>query len=159
MYAIKDAMIAKEHAGGDLDCAIFNMDIRTFGKDYEKYYLRAKDKAGVRFINARVHTIDEIGENNDLRLQYVDTSGKLHEEIFDMVVLSVGLQIAGSTADLANRLNVDLNKYNFAVTEPFDAGGNIPPRGLCLRCVSRNPKIFRVPLPKQVLQRVWPEAF
>jgi heterodisulfide reductase subunit A-like polyferredoxin len=119
MYAIKDSMIAKEHAGGDLDCAIFNMDIRTFGKDYEKYYLRAKEKAGVRFINARVHTIDEIGENNDLRLQYVDSSGKLHEEFFDMVVLSVGLEIAGSTADLADRLNLDLNKYNFAVTQPF----------------------------------------
>jgi heterodisulfide reductase subunit A-like polyferredoxin len=119
MYAIKDSMIAKEHAGGDLDCAIFNMDIRTFGKDYEKYYLRAKEKAGVRFINARVHTIDEIGENHDLRLQYVDTGGKLHEEFFDMVVLSVGLEIAGSTKDLANRLNVDLNKYNFAVTQTF----------------------------------------
>jgi heterodisulfide reductase subunit A-like polyferredoxin len=119
MYAIKDSMIAKEHAGGDLDCAIFNMDIRTFGKDYEKYYLRAKEKAGVRFINARVHTIDEIGENHDLRLKYVDTNGTLHEEFFDMVVLSVGLEIAGSTTDLANRLNVDMNKYDFAVTQPF----------------------------------------
>ncbi|MGB5990710.1 MAG: FAD-dependent oxidoreductase, partial [Desulfobacterales bacterium] len=119
MYAIKDSMIAKEHAGGDLDCAIFNMDIRTFGKDYEKYYLRAKDKAGVRFINARVHTIDEIGKNKDLRLQYVDTDSELQEEVFDMVVLSVGLQIAESTAELAGRLNVDLDKYNFAVTESF----------------------------------------
>jgi len=42
-------MVAKEHAGGDLDCVIFNMDIRTFGKDYEKYYNRAKDKEGIRF--------------------------------------------------------------------------------------------------------------
>jgi heterodisulfide reductase subunit A2 len=119
MYAIKDSMVAKEHAGGNLDCAIFNMDIRTFGKDYEKYYLRARDKAGIRFVNARVHTIDEIGENKDLRLRYVDAGGELHEEIFDMVVLSVGLQVAESTADLARRLKVDLNKYNFAVTQPF----------------------------------------
>ena len=37
MYAIKEAMIAKEHSGGNLDCTIFNMDIRSFGKDYEKY--------------------------------------------------------------------------------------------------------------------------
>jgi heterodisulfide reductase subunit A-like polyferredoxin len=66
-----------------------------------------------------VHTIDEIGENHDLRLKYVDTNGTLHEEFFDMVVLSVGLEIAGSTTDLANRLNVDMNKYNFAVTQPF----------------------------------------
>ena len=57
MYAIKDAMIAKEHSHGDLDCAIFNMDIRTFGKDYEKYYNRAKDSEGIRFVKARVHTI------------------------------------------------------------------------------------------------------
>ena len=35
---MKDAMIAKEHAHGDLECTIFNMDIRSFGKDYEKYY-------------------------------------------------------------------------------------------------------------------------
>ncbi|MEJ2170635.1 MAG: FAD-dependent oxidoreductase, partial [Desulfobacterales bacterium] len=119
MYAIKDSMVAKEHAGGNLDCAIFNMDIRTFGKDYEKYFLRARDKAGIRFVNARVHTIDEIGENKDLRLRYVDIDGQLHEEIFDMVVLSVGLKISESTAELAGRLKVDLNKYNFAVTQPF----------------------------------------
>ena len=62
MYAIKEAMIAKEHAAGDLDCAIFNMDIRSFGKDYEKYYLRAKDSVGVRFVKSRIHTIDEIPE-------------------------------------------------------------------------------------------------
>ncbi len=120
MYAVKDAMIAKEHAHGNLDCAIFNMDIRTFGKDYEKYYLRAKDKENVRFIKARVHTIDEIGDQKDLRLQYVDEAGVLQEEIFDMIVLSVGLQVPESTAELAKRLDVDLNKYRFAITQPFD---------------------------------------
>ncbi len=119
MYAIKDSMIAKEHSDGDLDCAIFNMDIRTFGKDYEKYYLRAKEKAGVRFVKARVHTIDEIGKDKDLRIRYSDTEGTIREEFFDMVVLSVGLQIPGSVADLAKRLDVALNEYNFAATHPL----------------------------------------
>jgi heterodisulfide reductase subunit A-like polyferredoxin len=119
MYAVKDAMIAKEHAHGDLDCAIFNMDIRTFGKDYEKYYLRAKEKENVRFIKARVHTIDEVGEKRNLSIQYVDDAGALQEEIFDMIVLSVGLQVPESTVDLAKRLDVDLNKYKFAITDTF----------------------------------------
>ena len=119
MYAIKDAMIAKEHAKGDLDCTIFNMDIRTFGKDYEKYYHRAKEKVGVRFIKTRVHAIDEVGENKDLRIRYVDDSGVLQKKIFDMVVLSVGLQVPKSTVDLAKQLNVDLGKYNFVATRPF----------------------------------------
>jgi heterodisulfide reductase subunit A-like polyferredoxin len=119
MYAVKDAMIAKEHAKGGLDCAIFNMDIRTFGKDYEKYYLRARDKEGVRFIKARVHTIDEIGPQKDLRVRYVDDSGRIEEEVFDMVVLSVGLKVPDSVAQLAQRLNVEVDKYNFAKTHPF----------------------------------------
>jgi heterodisulfide reductase subunit A2 len=118
MYAIKDSMIAKEHSAEDLDCAIFNMDIRTFGKEYEKYYLRAKEKAGVRFVKARVHTIDEV-ENDNLRLRFMDDAGELQEEIFDMVVLSVGLQVPESTVELAGRLDVDLNSYRFAATDPF----------------------------------------
>jgi len=120
MYAIKDAMVSKEHANGDLDCAIFNIDIRTFGKDYEKYYDRAKDEQGVRFINARIHTIDEVGEEKALKLRYADDSGQIQEEIFDMVVLSVGLQVSESTVELAKKLDVDINKNNFAVTKPFE---------------------------------------
>jgi len=118
MYAVKDAMIAKEHAEHELDCAIFNMDLRTFGKEYEKYYTRAKEQAGVRFVKSRVHTIDPMEEDN-LRLRYMDESGELADETFDLVVLSVGLQISAATRDLARRLAVDLDNYNFAVTEPF----------------------------------------
>ncbi|MGD9086482.1 MAG: NAD(P)-binding protein, partial [Desulfobacterales bacterium] len=96
MYAIKDSMIAKEHAEEDLDCVVFNMDIRTFGKDYEKYYNRAKD-AGIRFIKSRIHSIDEIGDTGNLSVRYMDDAGDLQVEEFDMVVLSVGLQIPEST--------------------------------------------------------------
>ncbi len=119
MYAIKDAMIAKDHAHGELDCAIFYMDIRTFGKDYEKYFTRAKDTAGVRFINARVHSVDAAGPGRPLRLRYVDETGALREEEFDMVVLSVGLQVAPETRELAKCLGVDVDRYNFAVSPPF----------------------------------------
>ena len=118
MYAIKEAMVAKEHAGGNLDCAIFNMDIRSFGKDYEKYYLRAKGN-GVRFVKSRIHTIDEVPETGELVIRYVDDGGDIQKENFDMVVLSVGLQIPQSSVDLAGRLNVDLGKYRFASTHPF----------------------------------------
>ena len=118
MYAIKDSMIAKEHAAEDLDCAVFNMDIRTFGKDYEKYYNRAKD-AGIRFIKSRVHSIDEVGDSGNLSIRYMDDAGQLQIEEFDMVVLSVGLQVPPSTVQLAERLGVELNDSRFAVTHPF----------------------------------------
>jgi heterodisulfide reductase subunit A-like polyferredoxin len=119
MYAIKDAMIAKEHAHGELDCAIFYMDIRSFGKEYEKYYLRAQHQVGVRFINARVHSIDEAGADRSLKLRYVGDDGRLQEERFDMVVLSVGLQVSRETRELAGRLGVDTDRYGFAVSPAF----------------------------------------
>jgi len=120
MYAVKEAMIAKEHSKEELDAVIFNMDIRTFGKDYEKYYLRAKDESGVRFEKARIHTIDEIVETGNLRLRYVTENGELAYEEFDMVVLSVGLQVSPATVETAGRLGIALDRYNFAVTTPFE---------------------------------------
>jgi len=96
MYAIKDGMIAKEHSEVDLDVAIFNMDMRTFGKDYEKYYNRAADEEGVRFVKS------------------------MCEEIFDMVILSVGLTIPKESVDLAKRIDIDLDKYNFVKTDTFN---------------------------------------
>ncbi len=119
MYAVKDAMIAKEHADYPLDCTIFNMDIRTFGKDYEKYYHRAKNEEGVQFIKTRIHTIYENKADDTLTLRYVTEHGEIVEDKYDMVVLSVGLQIPEETQDLAKRLDVKLNKYNFAETQPF----------------------------------------
>jgi heterodisulfide reductase subunit A-like polyferredoxin len=119
MYAIKEAMIAKEHAHGELDCAIFFMDMRTFGKDYEKYYNRAREKDGVRFIKSRIHTITEQLETGDLTVKYADENGAMQEESFSMVVLSVGLQTQPEALALASRLGVELNHYRFAKTHPF----------------------------------------
>jgi len=47
MYAIKEAVIAKEHEGPDLDCAIFFMDMRTHGKDFERFFDTAREKHGI----------------------------------------------------------------------------------------------------------------
>ncbi len=119
MYAVKEAVIAKEHADYDLDCAIFFMDMRTPGKDFEKYYNDAKDKHGVRFIRSRVHTIDRVPETDDLEVRYVTESGEEKKEIFDMIVLSVGMQISPETIDLANHLGIDLTQGNFCETKNF----------------------------------------
>jgi heterodisulfide reductase subunit A len=118
MYAIKEAAIAKEHAGGDLDCAIFYMDMRTHGKDFERYYEKAKDD-GVRFVRSRVHTINPVPETDDLEVRYVNDEGKIVTEVFNMIVLSVGLEIDGSTVRMAQELGIELTPGNFAETSTF----------------------------------------
>ncbi len=118
MYAIKEAVIAKEHAHGDLEPTIFYMDIRTYGKDFEEYYNRARNEHGVRFIRSRVHTVNPV-EDGNLEITYIDDNGELKSEIFDLVVLSVGFQVGKESIKLAERLGIELNKYNFAKTDSF----------------------------------------
>ncbi|MDA3897533.1 MAG: FAD-dependent oxidoreductase [Desulfobacteraceae bacterium] len=120
MYAIKEATIAKEHAGDGLDCAIFFMDMRTPGKEFERFYDNAKEKHGVRFIRSRVHTIDPLPNGNELSLRYVTEDGELKTEVFDMIVLSIGMETPPELVDLANRLNVELTPGNFAKTASFN---------------------------------------
>ena len=119
MYSIKEAVIAKEHSGNDLDCAIFYMDMRTHGKDFEKFYNTAKDK-GVRFVNSRVHTVDPVRGSDDLEIRYVTPEGTIETEIFDMIVLSVGIEIPEEIVDLAKRLDLDLTEGNFCKTGSVD---------------------------------------
>jgi len=118
MYAIKEAVIAKEHAPYDLDAAIFFMDMRTYGKDFEQYYNRAKDEQGVRFIRSRIHTIDPAPGDN-LRISYTDERGEKKSEIFDMVVLSVGMEVSPGAKKLAQTLGVEVNRHDFVDTAPF----------------------------------------
>ena len=120
MYAIKEAVIAKEHAGDDLDCAIFFMDMRTHGKEFERFYDNAREKQGVRFLRSRVHTIDPVGESGDLSVRYVTENGQLESETFNMIVLSVGLQTSAETAELAKRLGLEMTDGNFCKTDIFD---------------------------------------
>ena len=120
MYAIKEAVIAKEHAGDDLDCAIFFMDMRTHGKEFERFYDNAREKQGVRFLRSRVHSIDPQRGSDDLSVRYVDESGELKVETFEMIVLSVGLQTSPETVELAERLGLELTAGNFCKTDTFD---------------------------------------
>jgi len=119
MYATKEAVIAKEHLGEGLDCAVFFMDMRTFGKDFEIYYNNAKEKHGVRYIRSRVHTIDPLPGSDDLVLRYSTEEGEIKEEVFDMVVLSVGMEIPPDRMETAKRLGVALTKDTFCLTNPF----------------------------------------
>jgi heterodisulfide reductase subunit A len=119
MYAIKEAVIAKEHCKEyDLDAAIFFMDMRTYGKDFEQYYNRAKDEQGVRFIRSRIHTIDP-APGDDLLISYMDETGEKKSEVFDLVVMSVGMEVSQGAKDLSKALGVDANSHDFVATTPF----------------------------------------
>jgi len=119
-YAIKEAMLAKEHSKKDLDTAVFYIDMRTHGKDFERYYNRAKEQMGVRFIKSKITHVTPNDETGMQVIRYVDESGRKIDEAFDIVVLSVGLMVSPRGVELAKRLGVELDHYNFARTNSFE---------------------------------------
>ena len=120
MYAVKEAIIAKEHGVADLDTAIFFMDMRTHGKDFERYYDRAQVEEGVRFVRSRIHSIEEDPNTRDLSLKYVTEDGIIKEEQFDMVILSVGMETPQALIDTADRLEIELDGDRFVQTGAFN---------------------------------------
>ncbi|THB73249.1 MAG: CoB--CoM heterodisulfide reductase iron-sulfur subunit A family protein [Desulfobacteraceae bacterium] len=118
MYAVKEAMMARDHISGDFESAIFYMDMRTYGKDFEAYYERAKDD-GVRFVRSRVHTITQ-NDDHSLALSFVSETGELMIENFDMVVLSVGMETGAELAEQVRSFGIDLNANNFVQTSGFN---------------------------------------
>lgn len=113
MTAVKGALAAKEQAQDDLLATVFYMDLRTHGKGYHRYYERAV-KDGVRFIPAGIH---EVVENADgkLVLRYVTPSGEVKAEVFDLVVLSVGMDLDDEAAELAQTVGVELDEDGVCV--------------------------------------------
>jgi len=118
-YSIKEAIIAKEHQKGELDTTIFYIDMRTLGKDFERYYNRAKE-VGVRFVKSKISTIHPDGDSGNLLISYTDETGRRIEEAFDIVVLSVGFGVSKEALGLAQKLGIELDQYQHALTSSFE---------------------------------------
>ena len=115
MYANKQAVIAKEHCEYDLDTTIFFMDMRTHGKEFDTYNTRAQEQ-GVRFVRSRIHSIFTL-PNDALRIVYATEGGSTAEEVYDLVVLSVGLAPGDTVQKLAQTMGINLNRHGFAATQ------------------------------------------
>ncbi|TET79462.1 MAG: CoB--CoM heterodisulfide reductase iron-sulfur subunit A family protein, partial [Candidatus Cloacimonadota bacterium] len=116
-YAVKEAVIAKEHAGEFLEPTIFYMDMRTYGKEFDKYQKRAESEYGVRFVRSKVSSIEEVPESKNLILTYETEDGKIKHEEFDLIVLSVGFNPPEGVSELARKLKIELNTYGFCDTD------------------------------------------
>ncbi len=133
MYAAKQAVMTLEHEP-DTRVHVFMMDMRAFGKNFESYYQRARERDGIEYTRCRISALKERPASGNLALQYVESGAvpdgaegaqpscgvRVREEEFDLVVLSVGMEISESVKDLGRRLGVQLDEHGFCHTVRFD---------------------------------------
>jgi len=135
MYAIKDAMLGREH-DADSDSYIFHTDFRNVGKWFQKYEIRGKEEYGINYIRGRVAEISE-DENFNPILWYEDTETREVKSLkVEMVVLSTAAMPAKGSDQLAKIMYVDLDEHGFVETGlPFPTDTNVPGIFACGFCL------------------------
>jgi heterodisulfide reductase subunit A2 len=118
-YTQKQVILAKDH-DAEIEAAIFHNDIRSYGKDFERFYQRAENLPGVRFIRSYVSIGREIPGSKNVTIRYSTTGDGVKEEEFDLVVLSVGLAPPADARGLATKFGIELNSHGFCKTNPLN---------------------------------------
>ncbi|MCJ7513866.1 MAG: FAD-dependent oxidoreductase, partial [Anaerolineales bacterium] len=127
MYATKEAMLAKQR-NPDVECHIFTMDERAFNKEYNQYYLQARQDYGIHYTRCRISGVDEDPHTGEIILRYpvgrehddqLPGQGPIRVERFDLLVLAVGIRPPAKSIEIARLLGVELNAYGFCETDKF----------------------------------------
>jgi heterodisulfide reductase subunit A len=119
-YTQKQVILTKDHDAG-AHCTIFHNDIRSFGKDFERYYQRAEKLPDVRFIRSYASIVKEDPQTRNVTIRYATPDDGVKEEAFDMVVLSVGLNPPSDRTKLAATFGIELSSHGFCVSPNFNA--------------------------------------
>jgi len=111
MYAIRVAM-STQAKDAENDITIFHNDIMAISKPSEKVFSEAKEN-GITFIRGNVTSITEDSETHNLTLHYDTEAGGESSEVFDLVVLSLGLIPSQNGVTLAESAGIPLNSWKF----------------------------------------------
>ncbi len=116
-YTQKQVILTKDH-DGEAQCTIFHNDIRSYGKDFERFYQRTEKLPGIRFIRSYTSIVKEDPLTKNITLRYATPDNGVKEEQFDMVVLSVGLTPPAEVENLADIFGIELTRHGFCKTNP-----------------------------------------
>jgi len=105
MYTAKQAMLYQHKVSGG-QSYVFNIDVRTAGRDYEEFYHRALEE-GVLYVKGKVSRVYK--EDGKIVVQGSDiVAGKQVEVRADMVVLATAMEPPRNMKGLLSKLKLDV---------------------------------------------------
>ena len=95
----------------ETEISFYYIDIQTFGKEFEPFYQTVKSELRlIREIPGDIYP----AENDGLKVTYYDAAKKqMHDEFFDLVVLSVGITPSEDNRSMANLLQLEIGDEGF----------------------------------------------
>jgi len=97
------------------------MDMRAYGKDFDKYVDSAKSKYDIKFIRSRVGGVERDNTTGELILSYCGEDGAIGKQGYDLVVLSVGIKPNDNTRRMIDSLGVRTDRYGFIAPNMLSA--------------------------------------
>jgi len=119
MQAAKDAIILGEHLD-NVETAVFFMDIRAFGKNFDRFIDKAEIEQGCRFIRARVSSVETDPHTDNIVLQYSPSGAEVVTEEFDLLVLSLGLVNTPEQRKDLKRIGLPVDEFGFVPVSTFE---------------------------------------
>ena len=116
-YTQKQVILTKDH-DAEAECTIFHNDIRSYGKDFERFFQRTEKLPGIRFFRSYTKVVKEDPKTKNVTIRYSTPDEGVKEEEFEMVVLSVGLNPPSEAQSLADKFGIKLNAHDFCDTNP-----------------------------------------
>jgi heterodisulfide reductase subunit A len=138
MYSLKLAHLVKEKLP-EAEVYEYFIDMRAFGKGYEEFYERIKNE-GVHLLRGKPADVKQSGNQLVLRSEDIE-AGVLREQKVDMVILSVGMEPADGSFEIAQKCGIEVDNdgwYNEAnyVTNPVNTNAE----GILIAGVCQGPK-------------------
>jgi heterodisulfide reductase subunit A len=110
-YAIKQSVILRK-TFPYMQVYIYYIDIRSAGRGFEEFYVRAQEEYGVKFVHGKVSDIQKSEAGVLVRAEDV-TLGEIVENEYDMVVLCTAMIPSKGSDALAKLLKVPLGEDGF----------------------------------------------
>lgn len=135
-YAIRFARLIK-HQAPAAQVTIFYIDLQTAGKGFAEFYEESKDV--IRFVRGLPVEIAETATGElETRSENI-AEGKVTRELFDAVILSIGMVPRKETWEMAQALGTNLASTGFFDASPLEpARTNV--RGIFLAGACQGPK-------------------
>jgi heterodisulfide reductase subunit A len=118
MQAAKHAIIVREHLPEAVS-TIFYMDVRAYGKGFDRFVERARDEHKTRLVCGRIASIEEDPQTDNVFVHYITQSGNVKREEFDLIILSVGLEPSDSSTTILRRLRTATDFRGFLDVQSF----------------------------------------
>jgi heterodisulfide reductase subunit A len=137
MYSLKLAQLVHDYVQAEVH-EIYR-DMRTFGKDYEEFYNRTRQK-DVHFYHGRVSSIQP--QDGQLRVQWDEAFYNQPDHVLvDMVILSTGFEPQEDTAQVASLFGISRSPDGFFLEKhPKLAPVETSTEGIYLAGACQSPK-------------------